>query len=216
LHPWAKKRNLGPDKGVRPDETMGSSDENADLEDVRKVLAGDAEAFAGIVRRWQGPLVNLAYRYCRDAGRAEDMAQEAFLRAFRFLGKWRQDARFSTWLFAVASNVYRSQLRRIPPPDVELDPERDAPASAGAEEGVEEGIEREQRASLVRELVARLPAKYRDAILLYYFDEMDVARAAGCLGVREGTLKARLHRGRELLGRRLEGLLGGAGKVEAS
>ena len=61
---------------------------------VDRVLQGDLSAFDGIVQRWQGPIVNLAYRFCRDRGRAEEMAQEAFVRAFRGLGKWRRDAAF--------------------------------------------------------------------------------------------------------------------------
>ena len=68
----------------------------------------------GLSGRWQGPLINLAYRFCHDRGRAEEMAQEAFLRAYRGLGQWRKDAVFSTWLFALATNLYRSELRRIP------------------------------------------------------------------------------------------------------
>ena len=71
-----------------------------DAADVAKVLAGDVPAFEAIVRRWQKPLINLAYRFCRDRARAEDMAQEAFLRAYRSLATWRKDAAFSTWLFA--------------------------------------------------------------------------------------------------------------------
>src|SRR5258708_34574423 len=81
---------------------------------VERGLAGDISAFEGIVRRWQAPLVNLAYRFCHDRGRSEDMAQEAFLRAYRGLGQWRKDAVFSTWLFALATNLYRSELPRIP------------------------------------------------------------------------------------------------------
>src|SRR5438270_2506852 len=87
---------------------------------VERVLAGDSAAFEHIVLRWQGPLVNLAYRFCRDRSRAEDMAQEAFLRAYRGLGGWRMDGAFSTWLFALATNLYRSELRRIPARDVPL------------------------------------------------------------------------------------------------
>src|SRR5689334_23797173 len=79
---------------------------DTDQADVEKVLAGDIAAFENIVRRWQGPLINLAYRFCRDRGRAEDMAQDAFLRAYRALGAWRQDAAFSTWLFALATNLF--------------------------------------------------------------------------------------------------------------
>ena len=63
---------------------------DADLLDVERVLAGDIAAFEGIVRRWQGPLVNMAWRYCRDRGRAEEMAQEAFIHAWRGLAKWRR------------------------------------------------------------------------------------------------------------------------------
>src|SRR5262245_23232981 len=59
-----------------------------DQADVEKVLAGDVGAFESIVRRWQGPLVNLAYRFCHDRGRAEEMAQEAFLRVYRGLAGW--------------------------------------------------------------------------------------------------------------------------------
>jgi RNA polymerase sigma-70 factor (ECF subfamily) len=92
-----------------------------DLEDVLMVQGGDISAFERIVLRWQGPLINLAYRFCRDHGRAEDLAQEAFLRIYRGLSSWRQDAAFSTWLFAVATNCYRSELRRIPGPTHSID-----------------------------------------------------------------------------------------------
>jgi RNA polymerase sigma-70 factor (ECF subfamily) len=61
-----------------------------DLSDVERVLAGEVQAFEGIVRRWQGPLVNMAWRYCRDRGRAEELAQEAFVRAWRGLRGWRR------------------------------------------------------------------------------------------------------------------------------
>ena len=79
---------------------MSASDDQTAVE---RVLAGEIAAFEQIVRRWQGPLVNLAYRFCRDRDRAEEMAQEAFLRAYRTLDRWRKDAKFSTWLFALAT-----------------------------------------------------------------------------------------------------------------
>ena len=81
---------------------------------VERVLAGDISAFEELVHRWQAPLINLAYRFCHDRGRAEEMAQEAFLRAYRGLAQWRKDAAFSTSLFALATNFYRSELRRLP------------------------------------------------------------------------------------------------------
>jgi len=176
---------------------------NDDRADVEKVLAGEAAAFEGIVCRWQGPLVNLAYRFCRDRGRAEEMAQEAFLRAYRGLGQWRQESAFSTWLFALATNLFRSELRRIPVRTVSLDdvPEpRDSRASDG-------GLEDADRDRAVRRAVFALPPKYREALILFYFHNMDVPATASSLGLPEGTVKARLFRGREILRDKLPQLL---------
>jgi len=162
---------------------------------VERVLAGDISAFEEIVRRWQSPLVNLAYRFCRDRGRAEEMAQEAFLRAYRGLKQWRREAAFSTWLFALATNFYRSELRRIPARNIPLD-EVAEPVDPRASDG---GLEDEDRDLAVRRAVSSLPAKYREALILFYFHEMDVPAAALSLGLPEGTFKARLFRGREIL-----------------
>src|ERR1039457_2669250 len=100
----------------RMQATTSADTDRADLDlaDVACVLAADVAAFDGIVRRWQGPLINMAWRYSRDRGRAEEMAQEAFLRAWRGLSHWRRESNFSTWLFALAANVYRSELKRFP------------------------------------------------------------------------------------------------------
>ena len=174
-----------------------------DLADVERVLGGDVAAFEGIVRRWQGPLVNMAYRFCNDRGRAEEMAQEAFLRVYRSLGSWRRDAAFSTWLFAVAANVYRSELKRIPLQNVALD----EVAELMDKRSGHADFEVEDRDRAIRRAVMALPAKYRDALVLYYFHEMDVPAAAKSLGLPEGTVKARLFRGREILRGKLPQLL---------
>ena len=160
---------------------------------IDRVLGGDTAAFAVIVERWQGPLINLAYRFCRDRGRAEDMAQEAFLRAFRGLGSWRRDAAFSTWLFALATNVYRTQIRRIPPQSIPID---ETVMAAGS---VDETVFDKDRRRLVQKALQSLPPKYRDPLLLFYFHEQDVAMTARSLGLPEGTVKARLSRGRGIL-----------------
>jgi RNA polymerase sigma-70 factor, ECF subfamily len=178
-----------------------------DQTDVERVLAGDISAFEGIVRRWQSPLINLAYRFCHDRGRAEEMAQEAFLRAYRALGQWRKDAVFSSWLFALATNLYRSELRRIPARlmSVSLDDIAE-PADARA---LNAGLADEDydRDLAVRRAVGTLPAKYREALILFYFHDMDVTTAARSLGLSEGTVKARLFRGREILRGKLPRLL---------
>jgi RNA polymerase sigma-70 factor (ECF subfamily) len=179
---------------------VSASDDQADVE---QVLAGNVDAFENIVRGWQGPLVNLAYRFCRDRGRAEDMAQEAFLRAYRNLAGWRKDAAFSTWLFALATNLFRSELRRIPSGTVSMDDVAE-PSDPRAEDG---NLEAEDRDRSVRRAVSTLPTKYREALVLFYFHEMDVPAAAQSLGLPEGTVKARLFRGREILRGKLLQLL---------
>ena len=175
--------------------------DEADRAAVQRVLAGEVDAFAGIVERWQRPLVNLAYRFCRDAGLAEELAQDAFVRAYRALPRWRGEARFSTWLFAVALNLYRSRLRRLRVAEVPLDDLREL----ADRRRVDLEFDRRDRADLVRRAVLSLPEKYRDALVLFYFHEMDVAEAAKSLGVPEGTIKARLSRGRDMMRQRLAG-----------
>jgi RNA polymerase sigma-70 factor (ECF subfamily) len=166
---------------------------------VDRVLAGDASAFASIVRRWQGPIVNLAYRFCRDRSRAEDMAQDAFLRAFRALPRWRRESAFSTWLFALAINLFRSEIRRCPPLRAPRRNELEVVDPITLEDiaASEESTHRLHRA------VQSLPPKYRDVLILFYFHDMDVCQTARSLQIPEGTVKARLSRARDILRHRL-------------
>jgi RNA polymerase sigma-70 factor, ECF subfamily len=175
-----------------------------DRADAARVLAGDTRAFEGIVARWQSPLINLAYRFCRDRSRAEEMAQEAFLRAFRNLASWRQESAFSTWLFALATNLYCSELRRIPPITLPFD-EIHEPVDPQAIDG---GLEERNQSAAVHKAVQTLPPKYREVLTLYYFHEMDVPTAARSLNLPEGTVKAHLFRARNLLRDKLKPLLG--------
>ena len=178
-------------------------DKDRDLADVRSVLEGNPLAFENIVRRWQKPLINLAYRFCHDRQRAEEMAQDAFLQIYRKLDKFRGDAAFSTWLFAVSLNSFRSALRRRSLPVESID----VLAEIADGQFPHLLLEQRERDSLVRRAVAVLPPKYRDAVILFYFKEMNLTESSEILGVSEGTLKARLHRGRKLLGRKLSSSL---------
>jgi RNA polymerase sigma-70 factor (ECF subfamily) len=172
-----------------------STGEAADRAIIARVLAGDTAAFEALVRRWQSALVNLAWRFCRDRARAEEMAQEAFLRAWRNLAQFRGDSAFSTWLFALSANLYRTEIRRIPATMLSLDEIAEPPDPGIAGDALEES----SRDESLRRAVLALPPKYRDAILLFYFHEQDVPAAARTLRIPEGTVKARLFRGRDLL-----------------
>jgi RNA polymerase sigma-70 factor, ECF subfamily len=171
---------------------------NADLADVERVLAGDVNAFEGIVRRWQRPLVNMAWRYCRDRGRAEEMAQEALVRAWRGLKQWRREGSFSTWLFALAANVFRSELKRFPVEHMRIE-DAPEPARAAVQES---GLATRRSEDAVRRAVLALPARYREPVILFYFHELDVGAAARTMGMPEGTMKAQLARARTLLKKR--------------
>lgn len=181
---------------------MPPGPEDEDAADARRVLAGDVAAFGSIVRRWQARLINLAWRFSRDRTSAEDMAQEAFVKAFRALHTFRGESAFSTWLTAIAINVYRSWLRdRAPLPVAQANEQILMRASSHAPDALA-GLQADERAEAVRQAVLTLPPRYREPIVLYYFQERDVSETARILGIPEGTLKARLHRGRELLKRK--------------
>ena len=169
-----------------------------DAADVAGVLSGEVRAFEGIVRRWQGPLINMAWRYCRDRSRAEELAQEAFLRAWRNLASWRRESSFSTWLFALAANVYRSDLKRIPAVTVPIEDVAE-PSCPATQHGA---IAERNRDESVRRAVLALPQRYREPLVLFYFHEMDVSAAARTMRLPEGTVKARLSRARALLRKR--------------
>ena len=193
MQPRALHPCLTPRKAF--DLTLTPTRAAEDQADVARVLAGEVQAFEGIVRRWQGPLVNMAWRYCRDRGRAEEMAQEAFLRAWRGLAQWRQESSFSTWLFALAANVFRSELKRFPTVNLPLDDIAEPADPARPHDALAEHEENEG----LRRAVLALPHRYREPVVLYYFHEMDLSAAARTMGLPEGTVKARLSRARALL-----------------
>jgi RNA polymerase sigma-70 factor (ECF subfamily) len=126
------------------------------------------------------------------------MAQEAFIRAWRGLSQWQRKGSFSTWLFSVAANVYRTELKRIPPLDLRLDqaPEPSSPFLHDL------NLDQQSREETIRRAVLALPEKYREPVILFYFHEMDLTAAATTMGMPEGTMKARLSRGRALLRQR--------------
>ncbi len=174
--------------------------EDRDAADVRRVLDGDIDAFEGIVRRWQRPLLNLAYRFCRNHHQAEEMAQMAFVRAFQRLQKWSGAGSFAGWLLALATNVYRSEVRRAVPSMRSLDKD-----VSDARNRTSKAEPTDSQHEVIRHAVLELPAGYRDVLILFYFHDLGVEQTARCLGVRPGTVKARLHRARRMLISRLSG-----------
>jgi RNA polymerase sigma-70 factor (ECF subfamily) len=171
--------------------------------------AGDASAFDALFRRWSAPLLRYLERMLRDAGAAEELVQEVFLRVHRARDRYRPQARFSTWLYRIATNLARNELRRPRrrEPHRSAD-EPDAP-SLVADSPVPEAVfdARRMGARVERELAA-LPEKQRAALCLTAVEGLSYAEVAEALEVSEQAVKALVHRARSALAERLLGQKG--------
>jgi len=181
-----------------------------EAEIIRRVLAGDRAAFGVLVERYQDRIYSLACHLVRDVHAAEDLAQEAFVRAFQHLDQFRGQSEFSTWLYRITSNVCWGYLRgqgRVIPAGAAGE-ERDEAVAAAARSGpsVEELAEAEELKNRLWEAIGRLPEVYRTALVLRYVDDLSYAEMARVLGVPVATVGTRLYRARELLARMLDGV----------
>ena len=164
--------------------------------------AGDRAAFGDLVRRHADGLYAVVVRLCADRDEAEEVTQEAFLRAWRGLPAFRGDAQFFTWLYRIGVNEARRRAdgvrRRADVAVVSLDEQRE---HASRDRSVQP-VDRAERADLRRILdaaIAALPVDQRAALVLRDVEGLSTAQAAAVLGLREAALKSRLHRARELL-----------------
>jgi len=164
---------------------------------VARARAGDREAFRALVERHQGRALALARRLMRDDTEAEEIAQDAFLKAWSALPGFRAEASFGTWLHRI---VYRRALDRLDALKVRRRHEAEAPSwPLEREDGAapdDAGGPADER---VRRLVESLPAAQRAAVTLYYFEDQSVQDAARVLGMHENTMKTHLHRARAAL-----------------
>jgi RNA polymerase sigma-70 factor (ECF subfamily) len=178
---------------------------------VERVRGGDRDAFALLVRRYQGRAYRLALRVLRDEEQARDAVQEALLKAYRSLGSFEGRSGFFTWLYRLVMNQCIDQIRRGKADrNVEWEDERSAPLALGAEgraisSGAEVGEAPEGRVARSRlgELVARamqqLPEDARRTLQLREIDGLEYAEIAKVLGIPKGTVMSRLHYARKRL-----------------
>lgn len=167
--------------------------------------AGNTEAFSELVRRHQHVVFNVAQRYMRDMCLAEDMAQEAFLKAFRLLRGFRGECSFRSWMYRVTSSVCLTELnRRRRRGEVEFEPHHDVRAE-GSEPTDTDFAEQ------IRACIPRLPERYATIITLYYLQGVSYEDIAQALEIPMGTLKTWMFRARRQLRRIVEKELGGHG-----
>ncbi|MBI3921592.1 MAG: sigma-70 family RNA polymerase sigma factor [Armatimonadetes bacterium] len=172
-------------------------------------LRGDLSAFDVLVERYRQRVVGLTTRMLGDPARGEELAQEAFLRAFTRLALYDPARPFHTWLFRIAANLCLNQLRDEKPPGamVSLDDDergRDlpSPSPSPAEVAETHALQRS-----VRTAIQSLPAHYRAAVVMRYVAGLDYSEIAEALQLPMGTVKTHLFRAKELLRERLRGLV---------
>jgi RNA polymerase sigma-70 factor (ECF subfamily) len=139
-----------------------------------------------------------------DAARAEDIAQDAFVKGYLSLRDFRGESRFSTWVCRIAINRCRDLLRRAR--REVLMPDGDPPLSESVDAGETPAaaLERREREEVLRRALARLPLKYREAVVLRHIEGMEFREVGRLLGIAAGAAKVRTFRGREMLRRFLE------------
>ena len=179
---------------------------------IKQVLKGDQNAFADIVSLYQSRLYQVCYRMLGNKQEAEDITQEAFVRAYINLHTFDQKRKFSTWLYRIATNLCIDRIRKKKP-DYYLD------AAVAGTEGLTmysqvaineklpvEKVEEMELQERVQYEISRLPEKYRMIIVLKYIEELSLQEISEIVDMPIGTVKTRLHRGREALRKQLKNL----------
>lgn len=180
-------------------------DKRADLRLIRRCKRGEEAAFQEVLDRYRTPIYNLCWRMVRNDEDARDLAQEVFIKVFRLLDRYDEQYAFSSWLFRIATNhcidhLRRQRLRFL---SVERDgagEEEDAEmqiASDGPEPDVV--LERRQALEKLEEVIAELPPHYRVITLLRHDQQLSYEEIAESLQLPLGTVKARIHRARNLI-----------------
>jgi len=182
----------------------------SDVQLMLDVKAGDEQSFGLLLQRYRTPLVNFLYRMVRSREQAEDLAQEVFIRVYRAREEYVPSAKFTTWLFRIATNLALNSLRDHRHQKLEIS--MDAPVTADAEHGdekpfevadkhptIEQKLVEEDRRKMIRHAIEKLPEKQRAAVLLHKYQELDYSEIAKILSVSESALKSLLFRAYESL-----------------
>lgn len=176
---------------------------------INQVLKGDQNAYAEIVEIYKDKVFQLCYRMLGNRHEAEDMAQEAFIRAYVNIASFNINLKFSTWLYRIATNLCIDRIRKKKP-DYYLDAEvsgtdgltmySQIPADTTLPEDEVESMELQ---GIIQREISRLPEKYRSVIVLKYIEELSLNEISEILDMPLGTVKTRIHRGREALRQQL-------------
>jgi RNA polymerase sigma-70 factor (ECF subfamily) len=181
---------------------------------IERVQRGDKTAFDALVRKYQNRVVKVIARYIRDQSEVYDVAQEAFIKAYRALPNFRGDSAFYTWMYRIAINTAKNYLvaqgRRMPNVDIEAqEAEQFEGASALKEYATPEHLLlRDEVESTIYSAIEQLPDDLRTAITLREIDGLSYEDIADAMGCPVGTVRSRIFRAREAIDKKLSPLIG--------
>ena len=205
---------MPPDRDPQSPPILSLSDEDL----MSQVAGDDSRAFAELVRRFQGRVTNLICRVLNDRECGDDLAQEVFVRVFAHRRNYRHGCKFSTWLFTIAANLAKNEIRRRVRRrnwfslDALQEMVKDSAIQlADPTERRETTLEREQLQEAVGRAIATVPEKYRVALVLRDIEGLAYEEIAQVLGIPGGTVRSRINRARGMLKRKLQPLLRNAG-----
>lgn len=163
---------------------------------ILRAQRGDQRAFGDLVRAYQRPVYNLAYRMLGDARAAEDAAQEAFLRAYQHLREYQPGRKFANWLLSITSHYCIDQLRRRRATTLSLEGSHLPETLGNGHPGPEYVVERQERDLVMQQMLAQLSPDHRAIVALRYWHELSYREIAQVVGISEGAVKSRLFRAR--------------------
>jgi RNA polymerase sigma-70 factor (ECF subfamily) len=177
---------------------------------IASILAGNTHEFHALIRPHERSVYVMALSLLHNEADAEDVAQEAFLKAFRNLANFRGDSKFGTWLISITLNEARSRLRSkktVKLESLDTPPEGEEHVTPALlrdwREIPSEALERKEVRSLLQEAITDLPTIYREVFLLRDVEELSVSESAEALGITIASVKVRLHRARIMLQKKL-------------
>jgi RNA polymerase sigma-70 factor (ECF subfamily) len=182
-------------------------DELSDAEVMLRAKAGDQGAFAYLLEKYRRPMVSFMYRMTHNAGVAEELAQEVFLRVYRSRETYKAEAKFSTWLYRIATNLAVNHARdtRHERPDVSVSLDEPDPVTgmtvdpADGQPNVEENLLRRERLAAIRQHIQALPERQRLAVIMHKYQGMDYRQIGEVLKLSEAATKSLLFRAYETL-----------------
>ncbi|HKM85092.1 MAG TPA: sigma-70 family RNA polymerase sigma factor [Terriglobales bacterium] len=200
-----------------PATMANSSEAVSDVDVMLRVKTGDESAFAYLVQKYRRPMVGFMYRMCHNPSTAEELAQEVFLRVYRSRTSYEPSAKFTTWLYRIATNLAVNHARDTrherPENTVRLDePDQETgttPDLADDSLSAEEQILKRERLAAIRRVVNALPERQRVAVIMHKYQQMDYRQIAGVLKLSESATKSLLFRAYETLREQLKEFVSG-------